>query len=187
MQSGVVFSLISVLLASTGLSFSRKASTQTESNIISNDLIFINENGQEIQMGTDYAICCDIWEPGYTDEYALKVFFYDPSFQASFWKLFFIVDNVTVDTTYSFPTDGLSFMMFFIDISDSNELSSNTAASSGNITIITLDCGPPITVSFTINAIIGSEFGDGPSVHVSGDFSCTIYSNPAPFGCKFSM
>lgn len=187
MYLGVLIPLLSVLLASQGVSISEKSSTQTESNRISNNLIFMNENGHEIQMGTDYAICSDIWEPGYIDEYSLKIFFYDLSSQASFWKLFFIVENIFVDTTYSFPTNESPFKMFLIDISNSNELSSNTTASSGNITITTFDCGPPIRVSFTINATIGSELGNGSSVHVSGDFSCTIHSNPAPFGCRFSM
>ncbi|NIO00723.1 MAG: hypothetical protein GTO42_01070 [Candidatus Latescibacteria bacterium] len=156
-------------------------------NSVDNNLVFKYQSGREIQMGSDYAICCGIWEPGYIDKNALKIFFYDPSFQQSFWKLFIVVDELTVDSTYSLPTNGSPVSMFFVDFSNSNELYSHEPESSGSITVYSLDCGPPVKLVFSIDATVGSEYAGMPSVDVSGYFSCAIYSNPAPFGCDFSM
>ena len=162
-------------------------STGPGSNSISNDLIFEYPNGTEIPMGRSYSICCGIWEPGYIDKNTLKLFFYDPSFQESFWKLFIAIDEIVLDSLYSLPTSGSSVKMFLMDVDSSNELSSDESESSGNITVSLLDCGPPVSVSLTIDATVGSEYGGMPSVNVSGSFSCTIHSNPAPFGCDFSL
>ncbi len=175
MQSAVFFSLLSVLLAYSGVYHSGNSSMQQDGDSIDNNLIFKNEYGQEIQMPTDYTVYYGICDPGYIDEYALKIIFHEPSDKESLWRLVLMIDDIAVDTTYSFPNDGSLFTMFIFDAGFSNELASNTTVSSGIITIDTLDCDSPIRVSFTINASIGSEFWDGPPVHVSGDFSCTLY------------
>ena len=141
-------------------------------------------------MGTDYAICCSVWEEGYIDKVALKIFYYDPSFQQEAWKLFILVDQASQDTSYALPTPEAGqapITMFVADIPTGNELASNQSESSGTFTVHSFNCGPPVSVSLTIDATIASEFGNGPSVSVSGTFSCTIHSNPAPFGCDFSM
>jgi hypothetical protein len=145
-------------------------------------------------MGADYAICCDAWEAGYQDAFTLKIFFGDSSGEGSFWKLFFIVDEVSIDSTYAFPSgnwnwsdgswDGPPLILFCVDVSNGNELSSSEDESTGTITIHSLDCGPPVHVDFSIEARVDSEMG-GPYVDVSGTFSATVHSNP--HGCDFSL
>ncbi len=145
-------------------------------------------------MGTDYAICCAIWEEGYIDKNTLKIFFYDPLIATepenadSFWKLFIIVDEVTVGSQYNFPTAADDpVKVFLVDAVSSNELSGDADDSAGTVTINSLDCGPPLSVSLTIDATIGSEFHLAPTVHISGTFNVTIYSNPSPLDCDFAM
>lgn len=156
-------------------------------NEINNALTFEYADGTEITMGEHYAICCGIWEPGYIDKNTLKIFFFDPTWKRSFWKLFIIVDEVHADSTYSLPTVSLPIRMFFVDVDTANELSSSESESSGTITINSLDCGPPVRISLTIDASIASEYGDMPSVDVKGSFDCKIIYNPAAFDCDFSL
>jgi hypothetical protein len=139
-------------------------------------------------MGVNYAICCGPWEAGYDETFVLKIFCYGGSAEESVWKLFIVVDEVELDTPYAFPTDEANpAVIYMVDASNSNELSSDTDESSGTITFTVLNCGPPLEVDFTVDCNVGSEFGDGPSVDVSGDFRCTVHSNPSPLGCDFSL
>ena len=62
----------------------------------------------------------------------------------------------------------------------SNELSTQADGSSGSITFQQLNCatGNNGVVEFTINAVIGSEFGDGPSVTASGSLKASVGAPP---------
>lgn len=170
----------------------RKNSTGTSSkqNEVNNNLSFIREDGSLIFMGTNYAICCGIWEVGYIDKNVLKIFYYDAEGNEAGWKLFLLLEKTSQDTTYTFPSaepgQG-AINMFILDTSTGNELNSTISGSSGTITIHSFKCSPPVTIDLSIDAVIGSEYHNEPAVIVSGTFNCTIYSNPAPFGCEFSF
>lgn len=167
----------------------------TGSNTIENQVTFTREDSTTLVMGADCAICCGVWEPGYNDAYAMKIFFYDPelwtnpSGAESFWKLFIVVNGINPGTTYSFPTTLESpFRLFFMDVQKGNELSGAEEESRGSITVEQLTCGPPLKITFSIDAIIGSEYSMGSEVRVTGTFNATVYSNPSSlFGCDFSM
>ena len=178
----------SLLLLSFGAACSTDDSPtgSMDENEIQNNLTFTPQDSSEITMGTDYAICCGIWEPGFNDRNALKIFFYDPSLEQASWKLFIAVDEIIINNPHPLPTNQATLLMFLYDPVTGNELSSTLQQSSGNITIDSFDCGPPLTVSITIDATIDSEL-QGPSLNVSGTLNATIFSNPAPFGCDFSI
>lgn len=192
-KSGIIRSNVTVILmmaAVLALSCSDddKSPTSTgKRNSISNNIAFMYDQIHELTMGSNYAICCGPWEEGYDDTYTLKIFIYDSSFEESFWKLFIAVNEVVVDSLYTLPSTDSPFQLFSVDVDTSNELASNTLDSSGEIRFEQFDCGPPLKISFTIDAVVASEYWDMPSVNVTGSFSCTIYSNPSPFGCDFSM
>ena len=59
--------------------------------------------------------------------------------------------------------------MFLLD--PPNELATNTEESSGFIVFHSLPCLKGRTVDFSIDAVLGSEFGDMPSVTVIGRFT----------------
>jgi hypothetical protein len=157
-------------------------------NEIDNNLTFTRPDSSEILMGSEYAICCGIWEAEFIDKNTLKILFFDTSHQRSGWKLFLIVDEIQVGETYSFPTDTNSpLKMFVIDASDQNELSSDDDASTGTVTVELMECGPPVRIQVAVDVVLGSAFHLGPPVSVSGSFRAIVYENPASFGCDFSM
>lgn len=159
-------------------------------NQVVNNLVFNRQDSTTIPMATDMAICCGVWETGYIDENTLKVMYYDTTMQVSGWRLFILIDSARTGAGYLFPTDvsGESAVsMFVYDVVNLNETNSDVSESSGGITINSFSCGPPVRLDVTINATLGSEFFQGPSIDVAGSFSCTIYDNPAPFGCDFSF
>ena len=157
------------------------------SNSINNGLVFEYADETEIEMGHDYAACCGPWEAGYDDRIALKLFFYNIDEELSFWKIFISVNEAYQDSIYSLPLSSSPLKIFLVDISAGNELSGDTPESSGTITLDSFSCGPPLKVSFTIDALVGSEFSEGEPVYIRGNFSCTVYKNLSPFGCDFSL
>ncbi len=163
-------------------------------NEIQNGITFTREDGSDLVMGVEYALCCGTWEVGGVDETALKIFFYDPLFATdplnadSFWKLFLVVDEIVPGNVYDFPTPADSpLKIFFVDATTGNELSGDMTDSVGTITVQTLDCGPPWRVALTIDATIGSEFHLAPTVDVSGTFTAVIRDNPFAEDCDFGM
>ncbi len=156
-------------------------------NSVDNNLVFSYDAGSIIKTGREYAICCGIWEPGYNDKYTLKIFFYDLEQQDAAWKIFFVVNEIATGSSYSFAESGLPLTMFVINFGDDNELSSDHPQSTGTVTVESFSCGPPVEISFSIDATLASELSGMPPVAVSGDFSCSIYTNPSPYGCDFSI
>ena len=55
----------------------------TPTNDIDNQLVFTRPDSSEIAMGTQYAICCGIWEAGLIDKNTLKIFLFGASQQES--------------------------------------------------------------------------------------------------------
>ena len=190
----VVLVVVLIIMAACGKDDPPTGPGSGGENAVGNNLSFMRQDGTDLVMGTDYAICCGVWEEGYIDKNTLKILLYDPLLLSdpenmdSFWKLFIIVDEVTLGSAYSFPTanDG-PVKVFLVDVVTNNELNGDADDSVGTITIDSLDCGPPLSVSLTIDATIGSEYLHGPTVQISGSFSATVHSNPSPLGCDFAM
>lgn len=156
-------------------------------NIIDNRLTFQLEGGAELTVGKSWAICCGEWEPGYRPDHTLKIFFYDPLMSQGMWKLFIDLSVGEEGGEYDFPVSSSVMQMFIFDIDSGYEFSSGEPESSGTITINEIDCGPPLRLSFSINASIGSEYAGIAPMIVIGDFECTIESNESLFGCDFGI
>lgn len=184
----LVIGLLVILLLSFGCSGDDSGSTQPDppENEVINNLTITRQGGAVISSGSEWAICCSVWEPGHIDKNTLKILFYDST---AAWKLFILVDEAASGTTYTLPLAGAGVdpvTMFIVDFTDGNEANSDQSQSTGTITINSFSCGPPVTADVTINASIFSENG-GPTLDVAGDFTCTVHSNPASFGCDFSI
>jgi len=157
-------------------------------NQIVNSLSAARESGSKITLGTSYAICCGPWESGYDETPTLKVLVYDPDLVEASLRLGLPLATASAETTLTLPSDGSeqNFLVFLADTDTGNELSSDQDDASGSLTVEVLDCGPPLRIEFTIDAVLGSEFHQGETVRMTGSFRATVYSNPAPFGCDFA-
>lgn len=78
--------------------------------------------------------------------------------------------------SYELPLDGGDLSegrtppvtIFGVDSEDGNELSGSVEVSTGAVRILEATCDPSPTLSFTIRATLGSEYGDMPTMHVEG-------------------
>jgi hypothetical protein len=96
-----------------------------------------------------------------------------------YWHLQAVVSDVTVGKPLTFPNISVQPKNVDIFVLDPpNELSTSTDESSGSITFQKLNCGSGGEVQFSINATIGSEFGDGPPITVAGNFRAPIGQAP---------
>jgi hypothetical protein len=114
---------------------------------------------------------CGPWEAGEVPEPTVHVLV---GSSASRWEFRAVRRDVKIGEALSFPN---SFIwneprgadMFVHD--PPNELSTQTGQSSGAVIIEDLDCSPGGGIRFVIEAVVGSEFGDGPPVIVTGNFT----------------
>jgi len=158
-------------------------------NTLNDKLVFERQDGSIMVMGGEAAVCCGDWEPG-DARLTLKVLVFDSGLQQSFWKLFLVLEDAEPGSTYTFPSSPSSTAHLFVgDVGTygsgqvENEISSSLQNSSGWVRIEEFDCGPPLRVSFTIEANLASEFHLGSSVEVIGTFSADIEDlAPCTFG-----
>ncbi len=163
--------------------------TRPMPNLLRNTLTFVRQDSTQIPIGTVYAVCCAVWEPGFIDKQALKILFYDPANQLGGWKLFLLPNEAARDSTYTLPTAeaGQSHVSMFVVDPNGNELNSDVMESAGSITLHSFSCGPPVRADVTVDAVLGSEFGGGPPIRVQGRLTAEIHTNPSPLGCDFSF
>jgi hypothetical protein len=142
---------------------------------IQNDLIFTRADGSTIAFAGSSAleISCGSWEAGMVATPSLQVRL---SGQTG-WHLRAVLDDVAIGQPLSFPNGFIwdqpqNVDLFILDVP--NELSTQDGRSSGSITFQVLSCVSGGQVSFTIDAVIGSEFGNGPSVTVTGSFNAPV-------------
>jgi hypothetical protein len=95
------------------------------------------------------------------------------------WKLDAVVEDVRPGRPLTFPNSFVwdqpeGAQLFILD--QPNEASTQVDESSGSITFSELACGGD--VRFTIDAVVGSELGDGPPIRVTGAFAAPVGDAP---------
>jgi hypothetical protein len=149
---------------------------------LQNNLSFVRAAGTSISFGGDTWVWCGPWEPGVVATPAVHVLVGGPQ---NGWMLSGVVADITVGQPNTFPNTFIwdepqGVDLFILD--PPNELSSQTDESSGRVTFQALDCSPGGAVRFTIDAVVGSEFGNGPSVRVTGSFQAPVGAAPGQPG-----
>jgi hypothetical protein len=175
--------VVRVLGAMLLLSSCGKSPTGPDS--VENSLVFTRANQSRISFpsGAQLFAWCGPWDSLVATP-SVQVLFAaatisgapDPS-----WHLKAVASDVTVGTPRTFPNLFISDQPKGVDIfvlDPPNELSTSTDNSSGSITFQKLNCGTGGEVQFSINATIGSEFGDGPSITMAGAFRSPIGQAP---------
>ncbi|TCJ21000.1 hypothetical protein [Nocardioides jejuensis] len=81
--------------------------------------------------------------------------------------------------TLSLPTTEPAYL-FVGDVRDGNELSSAAEGSSGTLKVLAASCGPRPSITFTVDGLLGSEFGDLADVAVAGGLTVTADAPTSP-------
>jgi len=152
--------------------------TVNPSDGTNNLLVFTRENGSEVEFSAAAKtyVWCGPWEHDQVPAPSLHVFF-GSSVPIGGWELKAVVADIEIGDTLRFPNYFIwdqpdSVHLFLLD--PPNELATDTEESSGFIVFHHLPCPDGTTVDFSIDAVIGSEYGDMPSVTVRGRFTAEV-------------
>jgi hypothetical protein len=132
-------------------------------------------------------IWCGDWQPGEIPVPALHVWIGTPQQGHAYWWLRAVIKDIELGTTMSFPNyfiwnDPDSVAIFLLD--PPNELATDTEESTGSIVFHRIPCPGGSTLDFTIDAVLGSEYGNMPMVAVCGRFTEEVTGAP-PWGTRF--
>jgi hypothetical protein len=139
-----------------------------------NTLVFTRADSTAIAFaaGSRTYAWCGAWEPGSIDVPALHVWFGSGSTEHSAgWWLRAVVADIAVGDTLSFPNTFVWNEPDSVDVfvwDPPNELSTSEEESSGFVVFQEIPCPDGDRVAFTLDAVIGSEFGGSPAVSVRG-------------------
>ncbi|HEX2190666.1 MAG TPA: hypothetical protein VHG51_17280 [Longimicrobiaceae bacterium] len=143
------------------------------------ELVFERADGSRVQFSGTPRVWCGVWEEGVVGAQTLHVRL--GSAAGPRWELRAVIPQVYTGQPIAFPNtfvwdDPRGAEIFVLDAP--NELSTGTPGSSGSITFERLDCAGTGGVRFRIDAVIGSEFGDGAPIAASGTFGAPITGRP---------
>jgi hypothetical protein len=146
--------------------------------IVEDSLQFIL--GDTLSMATTPLVCCGLYDPGFVNERAMRVVFYDAANQKPGWEILVLIDHAQQGEVATLPTSvvspsKVSRISMFVPI---NEFSSDAQGSSGTITVHSFSCtSTAIQIHFSVDAVLHSEFWDGGSIRVQGTFHGTFPPN----------
>jgi hypothetical protein len=79
-----------------------------------------------------------------------------------------LAEGTTIDLAKQDFEDATDVVFFVLDRRTDNEVNSDTEDSTGRITVRSAGCEPDPHLDMTIDATLGSEYGDGDKVSVQG-------------------
>ncbi len=147
-----------------------------------NALVFTRDDGSTINFpGGQAWVWCAPYDEGNVSAPALHIVFFKAGAPIG-WLLQVVLADLETGTPLTFPNiwtwpnpKGATF--FVLD--SPNEASSGEIDSAGEIVFAETGCQEGDTVTFVANdVVLGSEFGDGTPVFVSGTFSATVTGKP---------
>ena len=151
--------------------------------IVEDSLQFIL--GDTLSMGTTPLVCCGLYDPGFVNERAMRVVFYDAANQKPGWQILVLIDHAQQGEVATLPTQVVApskvprISMFVPTLT--NEFSSDADGSSGTITVHSFSCtNTAIQIHFSVDAVLHSEFWDGGTIRVQGTFHGAFPPNECP-------
>lgn len=137
----------------------------------------------DLSSATHLYVWCGDWEHEEVTVPALHIWMGSFTQGQPYWYLRAVVSDVVVGEPLAFPNNFIwdqpdSVHIFLLD--QPNELATDTEMASGTITFHQFPCPSGSTVDFTIDAVLGSEFGGSPSVEAMGRFT-TEKTGPPPW------
>ena len=159
---------------------------------VENNLVFRRQNGETIQFATTARAFawCGPYEVGNAPTPTYHVIFYDTTLvDHRYWRLWAIPRDIVLGEPQLFPNYWMWPNPDSVDIfvgDPPNEATTDVEEAGGWIVFDKLDCAAGGEVAFTIGARIGSEFGGGPFITVTGTFRATVTGSPFPPGLSAS-
>jgi len=167
------------------LACSDDSPTQPVATVIADSLTFISGGVPIDSMGTTPLVCCGLYDPGFVNERAMRIVFYDPANQKPGWQILVLIDQAEAGTTTTLPTTPMApsripaVSMFAATLGD--ELSSDAEGSAGTITVHSFSCdASTIQIHFSVDATLASESGGGGTMDVTGAFQATFPAASRP-------
>jgi len=167
------------------LACSDDSPTQPVATVIADSLTFISGGVPIDSMGTTPLVCCGLYDPGFVNERAMRIVFYDPANQKPGWQILVLIDQAEAGTTTTLPTTPMApsripaVSMFAATLGD--ELSSDAEGSAGTITVHSFSCdASTIQIHFSVDATLASEPGGGGTMDVTGAFQATFPAASCP-------
>jgi hypothetical protein len=148
-------------------------------------LAFRRADGTPIRFDGRLYAWCGRWEPDVKVP-ALQVLLVPPRRRrGAYWMLSGVLKDIRRNPRVRFP---IGFVwnrpkgaeLFVYDAPTKNEASSETEEAKGIVSFTRTTCRRGQTVAISARGVLGSEFGDGTPVRVSGKFRGTI--GPPPRG-----
>jgi hypothetical protein len=142
-------------------------------------LAFTREDGTEVEFPAtaEAFVWCGAWEPDAVPVPSLHVWFGTSSPEQPGWWLRAVIGDIEIGEPLAFPNylvwdqpDSVHIFLF----DPPNELATDTEESSGYIVFHRLPCQGGTDVAFSIDAVLGSEYGDTASVAVRGHFTAQV-------------
>jgi hypothetical protein len=153
--------------------------------VVVDSLTFTRADSTVVESGATPFVCCGLYDPGFVNEHAMRIVMYDPANTKVGWQILILTDRAQAGAVTTLPTVVVPpskvphVSMFAAD--SLNELSSDTEESSGTITVHSFECtSTAIRIDFSVDAVLGSEFGDGPSMRVQGAFRAAFPATACP-------
>ena len=158
-------------------------STAPVQTVIVDSLVFTRGGGGVVAMGTTPRVCCGLYDPGFVNERAMRIVFYDPSNQDPGWQILVLVDRAQPGTVTTLPTQvvppsRVPWVSMFVS---EGEQSSSSEESSGTITVQSFHCDAShMHIRFHADATLASELAGGPTMDVNGTFEATFPATSCP-------
>ncbi|HMU60654.1 MAG TPA: hypothetical protein PKA66_02640 [Gemmatimonadales bacterium] len=155
----------------------------TEPDKTQNTLVVTRADNSQVSFAASafLYVWCGPWEAGVVDTPSVQVLFGGPAGSDPHWWMKGVVADVVIGQALTFPNSFVWDQPTKVDLfvgDPPNELSTQQGNSSGSITFQKLDCTAGGEVAFTIDAVVGSELGGGPSVSVAGGFRGPVGGAP---------
>lgn len=140
-------------------------------------LRFSRQDGSVIPFSAKPRVWCGPWESG-VKKRSVHV---TVRGRRRHWDLSAVRSDIKAGTTVKFPTDIIfnkphGAELFVADAP--NEASTNEEEASGSMTFSHVTCRHSGVVAFTTDAVLGSEFSDLGTIHVTGSFRGHVASAP---------
>jgi hypothetical protein len=150
---------------------------------VEDSLVFQRMDGSIIEMGDSTLNCCGLFDPGFVNEEAIRLIYWDPTLQKNSWQILILTGATRPGSVYTLPTapvvpHKMPTVSLFVH---GGEYSSDTELASGTITIHSFECATStMSVDFTVDAVLDAELAGGGQITVHGRFRAVYPRTTCP-------